>query len=74
MKEKEVKKELLKAINGGFLRNNSPRIKDGAIAINLNNKNSKGTHWFSLFIDKKLAAYIDSFGIECIAQEVLNKI
>ena len=74
MKEKEVKKELLKAINGGFLRNNSSRIKDGAIAINLNNKNSKGTHWFSLFIDKKLAVYIDSFGIECIAQEVLNKI
>ena len=32
------------------------------------------THWFSLFIDKNTAVYVDSFGIEYTPQEVLNKI
>ena len=42
--------------------------------INLDGKQSKGTHWVSLFIDKNTALYFDSFGIEYIPQEVLNKI
>ena len=42
--------------------------------INLYDKNSKGTHWVSLFIDRNIAVYCDSFGIEYIPQEVLNKI
>ena len=37
-------------------------------------KRSKGTHWISLFIDRNTAVYLDSFGIEYIPQEVLNKI
>ena len=36
-------------------------------------KNSKGTHWVLLFFDKNTAVYFDSFGIEYIPQEVLNK-
>ena len=35
---------------------------------------SKGTHWGSLFIDKNTVVYFDSFGIEYVPQEVLNKI
>ena len=42
--------------------------------INLDDKNSKGTHWVSLFIDKNTAAYIGCFDIEYIPQEVLSKI
>ena len=42
--------------------------------INLDDKNSKGTHWVSLFIDRNLVLYFDSFGIEYIPQEVLSKI
>ena len=42
--------------------------------INLDDKNSKGTHWISLFINKNTAVYFDSFGIEYIPQEVLKKI
>ena len=61
-------------INGVFSRNNLPRIKDGAYVINLDDRNSKGTHWVSLFIDKNLAIYFDSFGIEYIPQEVLNQL
>ena len=51
-----------------------PRIKDGANAINIYDKNSKGKHWVSLFIDKNTTIYFDSFGIEYIAQEGLRKI
>ena len=42
--------------------------------INLNDKESKGLHLVSLFIDGNTAVYLDSFGIEYISQEVLNKI
>ena len=42
--------------------------------INLNDNNSKETHWVSLFIYKNIAVYFDSFGIENILQKVLNKI
>ena len=31
-------------------------------------------HWVSLFVDRNLSIYFDSFGIEYISQEVLNKV
>ena len=37
-------------------------------------KKSRVTHWISLFIDRNTAVYFDSFGIENILQEALNKI
>ena len=49
-----------------FLRDNLPRIKDGAYVINLDDRQSKGTYWVSLFIT--------SFETEGISQEVLSKI
>ena len=42
--------------------------------INADDKNSKETHWVSFFIDKNTDVYLDTFGIEYIPQEVLNKI
>ena len=42
--------------------------------MNLDDKNDKGTHWVSLFIDKNTGVYFDFFGIEYIPQEVFNKI
>ena len=42
--------------------------------MNLDDENSKGTHWVSLFTYKNLAIYFDCFGIEYVPQEVLNKI
>ena len=50
------------------------RIKDGAHVINLDDENSNGTPWVSLFIDKNTAVYFDSFEIEYTAIEVLHKI
>ena len=40
--------------------------------INLADKDNKGTRCVSLFIDKNLALYFDSFEIEYISQEALN--
>ena len=57
-----------------FSRSNLPKIKDGANVINLDDKNSKGKHWVSFFLYKNVAIYFDSFGIECIPQEVLSEI
>ena len=34
----------------------------------------KKTHWVSLFMNKNITVYFDSFGIEYIPQEVLNEI
>ena len=42
--------------------------------INLDDKNRKGTNWVSLFIDRNTTVYFDSFGIQYIKQEGLNKI
>ena len=60
--------------NGAFWRDSLPRIKDGVYVINLTDKQSKGTHWVSLFIDGNTAVYFDSFGIKYIPQEVFSKI
>ena len=38
--------------NGVFPRDNLSRMKNGAYMIKLYDKQSKGTHWISLFIDK----------------------
>ena len=41
----------------------------GAYVINIDDKKSKVTNWVSLSIDKKTAAYFDSFGIEYIVPQ-----
>ena len=64
----------IKITNDVFSKNNLPRVKDGVHVINLDDKNSKRTQWVSLFIYKNVAIYFDSFGIEYIPQEVLNKV
>ena len=38
-------------------------MKDGEYVINFDDKNSKGTHWVSLFIHKDVPIYFDLFGI-----------
>ena len=57
-----------------FSRNNLPGIKDRVYIASLGDKNSKGKHWVSLFIDKYTTVYFDSFGIKYVPLVVLNKI
>ena len=57
-----------------FSKGKLSRVKDRACVINVDDKQSKGTHRTSLFIDRNTGEYFDSFGIEYILQEVLTKI
>ena len=59
--------------NGVFSRNNLPIIKDRAFIMNFDYKGSKGTHCVSLFIDRNLTVYFDSFEVECIPHNKINK-
>ena len=52
--------------NGVFTRDNLTRMKNGVYLINLDDKNSKETHWVSLFNHRVTAVCFDSFGIEYI--------
>ena len=61
-------------MNGVFSRDNLPKTKKIAFFINLDDKQSKGTHWVSLFIYRNTAEYFNSFGIQYIPQHVLNKV
>ena len=38
--------------------------------VNLEDENSKGKYWVSLFVNKNAAVYFDSFEIEYIPQEI----
>ena len=59
-------------LNGVYSRDNLPWINDGAYVINLDDK--KGTPRVLLSIDRNIAIYFDSFGIEYIPLEVLSQI
>ena len=54
-----------------YSRNNLPnKIKKGAYVINLDEYETTGTHWVSLFVKTNEAIYFDSFGIEHIPKEI----
>ena len=57
-----------------FSRDSLPKIKDEVYVINLDDRQSKGTHWVSLFIDTSAAVYFDCFRIEHTAQVVSSKV
>ena len=56
--------------NGVYLRNNLPKIKDGAYVLNLNEYESLGTHRIVLYVNNNNVTYFDSFGVEHTSKEV----
>ena len=66
--------------NGVYSRNNLPKtIKNGIYVINLDEFKNTGTHWIVLFVRElnsknKKVIYFDSFGVEHIPKEILNKV
>ena len=56
--------------NRGFLRNNLPKIKDGAYVVNLDEYKSIRTHWIALYVNDINVTYFDSFGVEHIPKEI----
>ena len=58
--------------NGVCLRNNLPKIKDGAYIINLDEYEILGTHWIALYVNAENVTYFDSFKVGYIPKEVNN--
>ena len=59
--------------NGVFSRDNLPNsIKNGAYVINLDDYHDIGTHLVALHVNKKIAIYFDSFGVEHILKESMK--
>ena len=50
--------------NGVYLRNNLPKIKDGAYVKNLDEFKSIGNHWIALYVNGNKIIYIDCFRVE----------
>ena len=56
--------------NRVYSRNNLSKIKNGIYIINLDDYESIGTHWISLYVNAKNVTYFDSFGVEHIPKEI----
>ena len=57
--------------NGVFSTNNLPnKIKNEAYVINLDEYAYIGTYWIALYSKNNEVIYSDSFGTECILEEV----
>ena len=53
-----------------YSRNNLSKIKDGTYIINLDEYESIGTHWISLYVHAKNVWCFDSFRVEHIPEEI----
>ena len=62
-----------KTFNGGFSRNNLPKLKRARV-INLDHSKNTGTHWVVIFAKEDEVIYFDSFGVEYIPKEVMERI
>ena len=59
--------------NGVYSRNNLLNIKQEAYIINLDHSKNTGTHWVVIFVKKDEVIYFDSFGVEHIPKEIMEK-
>ena len=56
--------------NGFYSRNNLPKTKYGAYAINLDRYADVGTHWIALFCNRSEILYFASSGVEHLSEEI----
>ena len=56
--------------NGVYLGNNLSKIEDGTCIINLDEYESKETHWIALYVNADNVTYFGSFGVEHIPKEI----
>ena len=64
----------VKGFNEAFSRNNLPKLKISAYAINLDHSENTGTHWVVIFVKQNEVIYFDSFGVEYISKEIIKRI
>ena len=53
-----------------FIRDNLPKIKDGAYIINLDEYSDIGTHWVAFYIQNNDVTYFDSFSVKHILKKI----
>ena len=58
--------------SGVYSRNNSPKMKDRAYAINHDEFKWIGTHWMALYVNGNSIIYFDSFGVKHIPKKIKN--
>ena len=63
-----------KRFNDVYSRNNLPKLKKGSYGINLDHSKNTGTHWVVIFVKKDEVIYFDSFGVEYIPKEIMERI
>ena len=64
----------VKGFNGVFSRNNLPQLKNGAYVINLDHSENTRTHWVVIFMNSPEVIYFNSFGVQYIPKEIMEKI
>ena len=57
-----------------FQKNNLLKLKKGAYVINLDHSKNTGTHWVVIFVKSNEVIYSDSFGVEYIPEEIMERI
>ena len=63
-----------KRFNGVYSRNNLPKFKKGVYVINLDHSKNTGTHWVVIFVKEDGVIYFDTFGVEYIPKEIMERI
>ena len=63
-----------KRFGGVFSRNNLRNLKNGAYVINLDYSKNTGAHWVVIFVKEDEVIHFDSFGVEYIPKEIMEKI
>ena len=56
--------------NGVYSRNNFSKIKDGTWIKNLDEHESVGIHWTTLYVNAENVTYFDSFRVKHIPKEI----
>ena len=64
----------VKRFNGVYSRNNLRNLKKGAYIINLDHSENTRTHWAVIFVKEDEVIYFDSFGVEYIPKEIMERI
>ena len=64
----------VKRFNSVYSRDNLPNLKKEGYVINLDHSKNTGTHWVVIFVKKYEVIYIDSFGVEYIPKEIMERI
>ena len=63
-----------KRFNGVYSRNNLRKLKKESYVINLDHSKNTGTQWVVIFVKEDEVIYFDSFGVEYIPKEIMERI